>query len=652
MTDNVSSQATNNKPKTTAWHSEAIKPHNGGNRRFDNAPKPVADDPNKPAQIMFKGEYTAPNRANNAQGNHQNNRPRSNNREPMRQGPSTAGIPSVRNKLRVIPLGGFGEIGINMTAFEYNDTIVIFDAGSMFPDNYMFGIDYMIPNTLYLKDRKDKIKALLITHGHEDHIGAIPYVIRDLDAPIYAPVFAKGLIEFKLEEHGLTNSVKLNSIKPGDKLRFGDIEIEPFHVTHSIPDAVGFSVKTPTSRVVWLTDWKFDETPVSGKVFDRESIAKWSKEGIDVLFSESTNVERPGRSISELAVGESLKKTFSEAKGRIILATFASQIHRVHQVVQAAVATNRKIAFSGRSMIRNAEMAIKMGYINVPRDSVISLSQARSIPPEKLLIVSTGSQGEEMSSLFRMAHGSHKQFRIKKGDTVVLSASPIPGNEAAIGDVINSLFKLGAHVVYGKEIDIHVTGHAYRDELAELIKLANPKNFVPIHGEYRHLALHADLAVAMGVPEKNVTVMENGEILEIDGDKAIKTDWRAPVESVMVDGLGIGDVGNIVLRDRQAMATDGIFVCILTIDRTSKDILTSPDIISRGFVYMRAAEDLIHRSRSEIRRVFRHGLEQYEREIAGGDWSGVKSAIRDRLGDFLFQETKRSPMVIPVIIPI
>lgn len=622
--------------RTTAWHSEVPKP------------RPQFND--------IRRRPTGDNRRQNGNDRRQNNRGNqttfsSTAQAGAKPGLTTMNVPQVRGKLRIIPLGGLGEVGKNMTALEYNDTIVVIDSGSMFPDAYMFGIDYLIPNILYLEERKNKIKGIICTHGHEDHIGALPFVVKKLEAPVYATPFAKGLIELKFEEYGIKNA-PLHSMKDGDVLKFGDIRVEVFAVTHSIPDAVGFHITTPPqteggkeSRIIWTGDWKMDLTPVAGKPIDMEKIKKWSTEGIDALFSDSTNAERPGSTISEREIGKSFKEIFSQAKGRVVIATFASQIHRVHQVIRAAVETNRKIAFSGRSMVRNAELAIKMGYIDVPKDFVVPLERTASIPPDRLLIISTGSQGEEMSSLFRMAQGSHRQFRIKPGDTVVLSASPIPGNEAAVGDVINGLFKLGAKVVYGKEVDVHVSGHAYRDEMATLIRAVKPKHFVPIHGEYRHLALHAELARELGI--KDTFIIENGEILEIAEGKVEKSQWRVPAESVLVDGLGIGDVGNIVLRDRQAMASDGIFVCILTVSRDTHEILTSPDIISRGFVYMRAAEELIRQARTEIKRTFFAEDAKHK-----GDWAIVKAALRDRLSKFLSEQTHRKPMVIPVIIEV
>lgn len=629
----------NNQARMTSWHSEM------------------------PATRSTRPQTNQSNRSNDNRGSSRNTRyqPSRNSRAEVgsftskmphtgaSQGPTTKNIPAVRGKLRIIPLGGLGEVGKNMTALEFNDSIVVVDSGTMFPDSYMFGIDYLIPNILYLEERKDKIKGIVCTHGHEDHIGALPYIIKKLEAPIFAPPFAKGLIELKFEEHGIKNA-KLNSINDGDVLKFGDIRVEAFSVTHSIPDAIGLSIKTPPqtpggkeSHIIWTGDWKLDKTPVAGKPIDFDKLEKWGRDGVDILFADSTNSERPGRTVSESDIGASFVDIFSKARGRVVLATFASQIHRVHQVIRAAVKTDRRIVFSGRSMVRNAELAIKMGYIDVPQDFIIPMEKAKNYPPEKLLIISTGSQGEEMSALSRMAQGSHRQFKINRGDTVVLSASPIPGNEAAVGDVINNLFRLGAKVVYGKEVDVHVSGHAYREEQIDMIKALKPKNFVPIHGEYRHLAIHSELALEIGVPR--AIVMENGEILEIAEGIVEKSTWKVPAESVLVDGLGIGDVGNIVLRDRQAMATDGIFVCIVTIDRQTHDIVTSPDIISRGFVYMRAAEELIRDARSMVRRIF---IDENKR--TRGDWGAIKAIMRERMSRFLEERTQRRPMVIPVII--
>lgn len=550
-----------------------------------------------------------------------------------------------RSKLKFIPLGGLGEMGKNLAILEYEKDILIIDCGIMFPRKEMLGIDFVIPNIKYLEDNKEKIRGIIVTHGHEDHIGAIPYLAPLLGVPIYATRLTHGFIDVKLKEFNISK-VQVHTIKPHDKLKFGVFEVEPFQVTHSFPDSVGFIIKTPVGNLVWLTDFKIDPTPIDHRKFDFKILEDVSKKGVLALFSDSTRADTPGATISEREIGKTFDKIIREAKGRVIVTSFASLLHRIQQVIDAAHKNGRKVAISGRTMVDNAEMAIKLGYLHIPKNTVIDIRRANRIPDRELGIICTGSQGQELSALVRMAKGEHKQIQVKRGDTIVISASPIPGNEEAIHDTINDLFRRGAHVIYGRNVDIHVSGHAHQEELKKIIEMVSPKFFVPIHGEYHHLVLHSDIAQKMGIPEKNVGVIENGQILELDKDQIYVGRKRVPAGYVLVDGLGIGDVGNIVLRDRKAMGSDGIVVAIATVDKEG-NLLTSPDIISRGFIYMREAEDLVHKIRNEIKNLVHKYYRQYR-----GDLTTMKSLMRDDLTKFIYNETKREPMILPVIIEI
>jgi ribonuclease J len=562
-------------------------------------------------------------------------------------GQDKAKIPPVaEGKLRILPLGGLGEIGKNMMVYECDDSIIIIDCGIMFPEAEMLGIDFVIPDIRYLEERKSKIKGIIFTHGHEDHVGGVPYLWPKLGCPMYATRLTAGLIEVKLEEFGI-RGVQVKVVRPGEALVLGKFKIEFFRVNHSIPDGVGLAIHTPFGLVVHATDYKFDHTPVTGERTDFAALADYSRQGVKILLSESTNVEVPGYTISEQAVGETFDQIFKNAKGRIIVTSFASQINRVQQVINAAHHYRRKVAISGRSMEDNVNIAVKLGFLKMPENILQDIRRISHIPDNEVAILCTGSQGEEYSALVRMASGEHRHIKIKKGDTVVISASPIPGNEASIANTIDNLFREGALVIYGKAVDVHVSGHAAQEELKTMIDLIRPEYFIPIHGDYRFLVQHGEIAKAMGVAAEKVLVIENGQIAEFGTEGGQIIPWKAPSGYVLVDGLGIGDVGNIVLRDRQAMAKDGIFVVILTVDHNNGKILTSPDIISRGFVYMRAAEDLIYKARQEVRKMFSHHNEKFPM-----NWAYIKSAMRDEIGEFLFQQTQRRPMVIPVVIEV
>lgn len=552
--------------------------------------------------------------------------------------------------LRVYALGGLGEIGKNMYVFEYEEDIIIVDMGFKFPDDDMLGVDYIIPDISYLETKKDRIKGVFITHGHEDHIGGIPYMITKLGAPIYAPKLTIGLIEAKLDEFNLLSGVGLHIIDPEkDKIKVGKFEIEWVRVTHSIPDAVAVVVGTPIGKTVFTGDFKFDHSPVDDKNIDVGKLARLGDEGVLLLMSDSTGAESPGYSASEKSITKNIDRIIREAPGRIIIASFSSQINRIQMVINSARENGRKLAFSGRSLLKNVEIAVRLGYLKVPADLVIKVDEINKYPDNKICIMSTGSQGEAMSALSRMASGDHKSVKIKKGDTVLFSSSPIPGNESSITAVIDDLFRIGADVIYEEkgESKHHVSGHPGKEELKMMLNLTRPKYFMPIHGERHHLVHHKEIALDLGMPEENIFVMDNGEVLEID-KKGASLDGRIPSGIILVDGLGIGDVGEIVLRDRKAMSTEGIFVVICTVDKRTGKLLTSPDIISRGFIYMRENEKLVNSARNEVKRIVEGSATANKPQ----NWANLKVKIRDRIQDFLYQNTQRRPMVIPVIIEV
>jgi len=550
--------------------------------------------------------------------------------------------------LRVMALGGLGEIGKNMYLFEYEDDIIIVDLGFMFPDDEMLGVDYIIPDISYLEDKKDRIKGVLITHGHEDHIGAIPYLLPKIGAPLYAPKLTIGLIEGKLEEFRLTQSIGLHTIDPDkDIIQLGRFTVEWIRVTHSIPDAVAVAINTPVGRVIFTGDFKFDHSPVDNRNIDVGKLARFGNEGVLLLMSDSTGAESPGYSPSERSITENINRIIEEAPGRIIIASFSSQINRIQMIIDAAEKLGRKLAFSGRSMLRNVEISVRLGYLRIPAGLVVKIQDIAKYPDNKVCVMSTGSQGEAMSALSRMASGDHKSLKIKKGDSVLFSSSPVPGNEGAIRTVIDDLFREGANVIYeGKgESTHHVSGHPGREELKMMLNLVRPKYFMPVHGEYHHLVHHKDLGLDVGMNEDNIFVMDNGDVLEINDTSARVLDQKIPNGMILVDGLGIGDVGEIVLRDRKAMASEGIFVVICTVEKRSGKLLTSPDIISRGFIYMRENEKLVNNTRNEVKTM----LERKEGDPPQ-NWPVLKTKIRDRVSEYLYQNTQRKPMVIPVII--
>lgn len=553
-----------------------------------------------------------------------------------------------KEKLKIIPLGGFEEIGKNCLALEYGHDILIIDLGLMFPTEEMPGIDYVVPDTSYLQKNKERIKGLVITHGHLDHTGAIPYLIRKIGLPvIYATELTAGMIREKLEEFKLDRQVNIKVFHPDDMLELGCFKVSFFLVNHNIPDAVGVAVRTPVGMIVHSCDFKFDFTPVDQKPAEIHKMAALSGEGVLALLSDSTNAELPGKAVSEKDIGENLVQVIKESRGRVIFSTFASLISRIQQTINAAVECDRRIAVSGLSMEKNIELALSLGYLKMPKNVFVRLNQIEDLPDNKIIIISTGSQGQETSALSRMSKGEHKQIKIKPGDTVILSSSPIPGNERAVQNLMNSLFRLGARVIYNKIFGVHVSGHGHQDDLKLMIALIRPKFFVPIHGERYMLERHSKLAEGLGMDPNQIFILANGDILELTHDSAKVLKQKIILNSVMVDGLGVGDIGSVVLRDRQVMAQDGMFVIIVTMDNKTQQLVGEPDIISRGFIYMKGNDRLIQETKSKTKQLL-NSLAQKSIE----DWTEVRSQIRDEIGAFLFQRTERRPMILPVVIKV
>ena len=545
------------------------------------------------------------------------------------------------HKLRIIPLGGLGEVGKNMMILEYNQNILIIDAGLMFPENDMLGIDLVIPDYGYLMDKKAWVQAIIVTHGHEDHTGALPYLLRDISAPIYTTRLTRGLIEVKLRQHHLLEETTIHTIQPGDQISIGPFDVEFFHVCHSIPDGVGLAIETPVGLVVHSGDFKFDHTPVDGRPTDFAKLAELGGRRPLVLMADSTNAERPGSTPSEKVIDEAFDRVFRQAKGRIIVGTFASLISRIQQVLNAALRYDRQVAIAGHTMSEYVKIAKKLGYLEVPPGVMVPIDRAMRLPPEKVVILATGTQGEPSAALARMATGRHKHVKIQPGDTVIHSAHPIPGNEELVGRTINRLIQRGAHVLYSHIAPVHVSGHASSDEQRLLLNIIRPKFFVPIHGELRHLTRHAQLAHELGIPPENTFVVENGYILEFDRQSG-SVGERVPGGYVFVDGSGVGDVGPAVLRDREILARDGFVVAIVQRDAETGRLRRPPDIISRGFVFLRDSEELLAEAGDRIQAL----VDSCPREIKS---STLEDKIRTLLTDFLYGETKRRPMVIPVV---
>ena len=549
--------------------------------------------------------------------------------------------------LKIISLGGLDEIGKNMTVYEYGNDMFIIDCGMTFPDDEMPGVDIVIPDFSYVVKNADRVKGLVITHGHEDHIGGIPYLLKVLNCPIYATKQTVGLSEGKLKEHGLLSKAKLNIVKPGDTVTLGCFKTEFIHVNHSIPDSVAVAVKTPVGTIVHTGDFKIDSTPIDGEMIDFAKFSELGKKGVLALLMDSTNATRPGFTMSEKIVGASLSHIFKDAGGkRIVVATFSSNIHRVQQIVDEAVKCGRKVAVSGRSMINVVTIATELGYLKIPKGVLIDIDLIKNYTDDKLVIITTGSQGEAMSALHRMAFGDHRKVTVGPNDLIVISANPIPGNEKTVNIVINELMKLGAEVVYERMYDVHVSGHACQEELKMMMGMINPKFFIPVHGEQMHLRKNAQLAVQMGIPKENIVISDIGKVIELT-KKSIKITDEVPSGKVFVDGLGVGDVGSIVLRDRKHLSEDGIIIVAITMDKESGDILSGPELISRGFVYVRESEQLLDNARNVVNRSLDYC---YDNNIT--DWSSIKNEVRDSLSRFLYQKTRRSPMILPVIMQI
>ena len=551
------------------------------------------------------------------------------------------------SKLKIIPLGGLHEIGKNITVFEYENEMIVVDCGLSFPEDDMLGVDLVIPDITYLEQNVDKIKGLVITHGHEDHIGSVPYLLKKINIPIYATKLTAGLIRNKLEEHKLVNSTKLIEVNQGQTINLGkNFKVEFIRSSHSIPDSVMLAITTPAGTILHTGDFKVDFTPIDGKIMDLGRIAELGDQGILALMSDSTNSERKGFTMSERSVGEVFDKLFIHCTKRIVVATFASNVHRVQQIVNCAIKYGRKIAVCGRSMINMITTARELGYIECPENLFIDIDMIKNYPDEQLVIITTGSQGETMSALTRMANGEHRKVKITPNDLIIISANPIPGNEKYVSKVIDELMQLGAEVVYSSLEDVHVSGHACQEEQKLIIALAKPKYFIPVHGEYRQLIAHSETAQSMGIKKENIIMMQNGRILEINEEGAELT-ATVPNGRVLVDGLGVGDVGNIVLRDRQHLSQDGLIIIVLTLDSGTGEVLAGPDVISRGFVYVRESENLM----DEVKNVVRKEIKKCE-ENGVRDWSTIKSTVRENLRDYVFAKTKRNPMIIPILMEV
>ncbi|MFW5998758.1 MAG: ribonuclease J [Halanaerobiaceae bacterium] len=549
--------------------------------------------------------------------------------------------------ISLIPLGGVGEIGKNMMIIKKDDEMIIIDTGVKFPEDDLLGIDLVIPDFSFVKENKDKIKGIVLTHGHEDHIGGLPYLLKDIEVPIYGTKLTLGLLEGKLKEHNILKGKRLKVVNPGNSINVGSFTIDFIRVNHSIADTCALAIHTPLGPIVYASDFKFDQTPIDGGVADFHKLADLgdASPGVLALISDSTNVEREGFTMSEKVVGKTINNIFRKAFGRIIVATFSSNIHRVQQVIDAALKYNRKIAFAGRSMLNNIKIAKRLGYLNFPEDMVVDIKDCSKYPDKEIVLLTTGSQGEPMAALTRMARGDHYHINISPGDTVVISASAIPGNEKLIGQTINQLFEKGAEVIYEDVSGVHVSGHASQEELKLMLNLTDPKYFIPTHGEYRHLHQHANLAKKIGISPENIYIASTGDVISFTEDEIKKT-GNVSSGNILVDGLGVGDVGNIVLRDRRLLSEDGIIIVVVTIDQKG-NILSGPDIITRGFVYIRESEKLISEATARVKEALKECEEDNITE-----WSVLKATIKDALSNFIYQKIERNPMILPIIMEV
>ncbi|MBE6067443.1 MAG: ribonuclease J [Clostridium lundense] len=549
-------------------------------------------------------------------------------------------------KVKVIALGGLGEIGKNITAIEYDDEIIVIDCGLAFPDSEMYGIDLVIPDITYLLNNREKVKGFVLTHGHEDHIGGLPYVLQELNVPVYGTRLTLGLVKSKLEEHNMISDCTLIEVKPGEEVKTEHFKVEFIRTCHSIADACALAIQTPEGTIVHTGDFKIDYTPIDGEVINLHRFAKLGSQKVLLLMADSTNVERPGYTVSEKIIGENLTRIFGTAKGRVIVASFASNINRIQQIINSSLFYGRKVAFSGRSMEKISKIAMELGYMQLPEDQLISVDDIGKYPADKITIVTTGSQGEPMAALSRIAYGTHRKISVDRGDLVIISASPIPGNEKPISKLIDELFKKGAEVIYNALEEVHVSGHACQEELKLMHTLIKPKFFMPVHGEYRHLRQHGLLAESLGMDSKNIFLLETGQTLELSRNSA-KRSGRVTSGAVMIDGLGIGDVGNIVLRDRKHLSQDGILTVVVTIDKASSTVLSGPDIITRGFVYVKESGNLLNEATEVVKAELDKCMEKKVTE-----WLVIKSSIKYSLGQFLYNKTRRKPIILPIIMEI
>ena len=587
------------------------------------------------------------------------------NRRPRRaQQPKEAAVP-----IHIYPLGGLGEVGKNMTVYECNGDMIIVDCGLVFPDSEMYGVDMVIPDFTFVVQNKDKIKGLLITHGHEDHIGSIPYLLQKFDLPIYGTRLTCGLIRNKLVEFGLAGKTKFVEITPKQKIKLGCFTVEPIHVNHSIPDSVAFAIDSPAGTIIQTGDFKIDYTPLACGVTDLTTLSEYGQKGVLALLSDSTNAERPGFTATEQKVAAGVRNLFARARNkRIIIATFASNIYRVQQIIDLAVEDGRKVAFSGRSMVNNTAMAQELGYMHIPEGTLISVDELNQYPPEQVVLITTGSQGEPLSALSRMASCSHRQVRVGPGDFIIISANPIPGNEKSVTKIVNGLLLLGAEVIYESMYDVHVSGHACQEEQKLMLTLTRPKYFLPVHGEYKQLKKHALTAASLGIPTSNILIAENGSNIILSQDEMklgepvliaengsnvilsrdeIKLGEPVTAGAVMVDGLGVGDVGNVVLRDRKHLSEDGLVIIVATVDSKTGKVLAGPDLVSRGFVYVRENESLMDGAQSIVENALDRCVEEHVR-----DWNSVKTRVREALSSYIYRRTKRSPMILPILMEV
>ena len=598
------------------------------------APRPRRPRQNQNSAAPQNGQAATPR----PQGQRRGRRPK--NPEHLEMTPA---IP-----MHICPLGGLGEVGKNITLYECQGDMILVDCGLVFPDADMFGVDLVIPDFTYVLENRDRIKGLFITHGHEDHIGSLPYLLKKFNVPIYAAKLTIGLIKNKLEEHGLASSAIFHEIRPRQKVTLGCFTVEPIHVNHSIPDSLAFAIDCPAGVVIHTGDFKVDYTPLSGDaVTDLPTIAEYGRKGVLALLADSTNAERPGFTATEQTVAEGVRRLFAKAgKRRIIVATFASNIYRVQQIIDLAVEDGRKVAFSGRSMVNNTAMAQELGYMHIPEGTLISVDELNQYPPEQVVLVTTGSQGEPLSALSRMASCSHRQVRVGPGDFIIISANPIPGNEKSVTKIVNGLLLLGAEVIYESMYDVHVSGHACQEEQKLMLTLTKPKYFLPVHGEYKQLKKHALTAASLGIPTSNILIAENGSNVILSQDE-MKLGEPVTAGAVMVDGLGVGDVGNVVLRDRKHLSEDGLVIIVATVDSKTGKVLAGPDLVSRGFVYVRENESLMDGAQSIVENALERCVDEHVR-----DWNSVKTRVREALSSYIYRRTKRSPMILPILMEV